>query len=152
MRRSVLFGLLLSSFVFCVPTLAQSHEKKEANLDQSGKPQAVSGGVKTQVSKPLADIYEKALNYLKKADYMIDSADKEAGQIVTSIVVTGGYHQTGTRIYVILIKDSELETTVRVAVTEQKRYKALQTEPWGDPKVNDKESQRISNELKATIQ
>lgn len=152
MRRLFSIGLLFSILVLSHPIFAQSHEKKEANLEQSGKPQAVSGGVKTQVAKPFAEVYEKALNYLKKADYTIDSADRDAGQIITTIVVTGGYRQTGTRIYVVFIKDSDSENTVRVAVTEQKRYKALQTEPWGDPKVNDKESQRISNDINAVMQ
>ena len=153
MRRSLpILAFLTVLLVTVFPLYAQYHEKKEAKLEESGKAQAVSGGAKTQLAKPFAEVYEKTLNYLKKADYTIDSADKEAGQIVTAIVVTGGYRQTGTRVYVVFIKDSDSATTIRVAVTEQKRYKALQTEPWGDPKVNDKESQRISNEIKAAMQ
>ena len=53
--------------------------------------------------------------------------------------------------YVIFIKDSDAATTVRIVVTDPKRKKLLQTERWGDPKVNDSESQRIAGEVKATL-
>lgn len=104
------------------------------------------------MQKPYDEVYDKILTYLKKAEYAIESANKETGQIVTEITIKGGYSQTGTRVYAILIKESNTATTVRIAVSEQKRKKLLQTEPWGDPKVNDKESQRIADEIKATLQ
>jgi hypothetical protein len=54
-------------------------------------------------------------------------------------------------VHAIFIKDSDTVTTVRIVVTDQKRKKLLQTEPWGDPKVNDSESQRIAGEVKAAL-
>ena len=66
-------------------------------------------------------------------------------------MVTGGYSQTGTRVYVTLIKDTEKTTTVKVAVAEQKRKKLLQTEPWGDPKVNSEKSSKLADDIKAAL-
>jgi hypothetical protein len=134
-----------------LPINAQYHEKKEEKLAASAAPQAVVGGVKFAAAKGYDESYEKTLNYLKKADYTIESANKETGQIVTQMTVKGGYTQTGTRIYAIFIKDGDTATTVRIAVTDQKRKKLVQTEPWGDPKVNDKESQRIADEIKTLL-
>jgi len=130
---------------------AQRHQKREAAIEESAKPHGISGGVKFQVSKPVDVVYESALTFLKRADYAIDSADKEAGQIITAMTISGGYSQTGRRVYVILIKDSDTTTTLRVAVTDQKRKKLLQTEPWSDPKVNEKESDKIASDLKGSL-
>ena len=68
------------------------------------------------------------------------------------MTITGGYSQTGTRVQVTLIKDTDTATTVKVAVTEQKWKKLLQTEPWSDPKVNDKESAKTADQIKAALQ
>jgi len=49
------------------------------------------------------------------------------------------------------IKESDTATSIRVAVTQQKRKKALQAEPWGEPKVNADESSKIADELKPAL-
>jgi hypothetical protein len=100
---------------------------------------------------PYDKAYEAILNHLKRHEYTIDSANKETGQIVTAMTISGGYSQTGTRVYVTLIKDSETSTTIRVAVSEQKRKKLLQTEPWGDAKVNSKKSTELADEIKSAL-
>jgi len=149
LRLSLSVGLcLLAAF----PASAQYHEKKLEKLEASGAPQGVAGGVRMNVAKPYDETYEKTLNYLKRNEYAIESAYKETGQIVTEMTVKGGYTQTGTRVYAIFIKETDSSTTIRVAVSEQKRKNLLQTEPWGDAKVNDKESQRIADGLKTTLQ
>jgi hypothetical protein len=135
-----------------LPAIAQYHEKTMERHEASGNIQGIVGGIKISVAKPYDEIYEKTLNYLKKNDYAIESASKETGQIATQMTVKGGYTQTGTRVYAILIKDSDSSTTVRVAVSEQKRKKLLQADPWSDAKVNEKESQRIADELKTSLQ
>lgn len=127
------------------------HEKREAKLEESAKPKSVSGGVTFQVNVSYDKAYEVVLNYLKRQDYTIDSASKETGQIVTAITIAGGYSQTGTRVYVTLIKDNETSTTIKVAVAEQKRKKLLQTEPWGDPKVNSEKSSKLADDIKAAL-
>jgi hypothetical protein len=145
-------AVLVGVSIIAVPVYAQRQERKKAQIEESGKPRSVSGGVKFQVPKPYEEVYDKSLNYLKRADYAIESAGKDTGQIVTEMTIKGGYSQTGTRIYVVLIKDSDATTTVRVAVSEQKRKKLLQIEPWDDPKVSDKESEKIAADLKAALQ
>lgn len=146
------FFFLLQCCLILVPAAhAQRHAKREAAVEESAKPRGISGGVKFQVAKPFDAVYESALNFLKRADYAIDSADKDAGQIVTAMTISGGYSQTGRRVYVIFIKDSDSATTLRVAVTDQKRKKLLQTEPWSDPKVNEKESDKLANDLKGAL-
>lgn len=146
--------LLLTFALLSFQSVAVSqgrHEKREAKLEESAKPKGVSGGVTFQADMSYEKAYDAVLNYLKRQDYTIDSASKETGQLVTAIVVTGGYSQTGTRVYVTLIKDNENSTTIRVAVSEQKRKKLLQTEPWGDPKVNSEKSQKLADEIKAAV-
>jgi len=54
-------------------------------------------------------------------------------------------------VYVTLIKDNETSTTLKVAVSEQKRKKLLQTEPWGDPKVNSEKSSKLAEDIKAAF-
>jgi len=95
--------------------------------------------------------YEAVLNHLKRQGQTIESADKEVGQIITAMDITGGYSQTGTRIQITFIKDSDTQTTVRVAVTKQKRKKALQVEPWSDPKVDEQESSKVAEEIKGAL-
>lgn len=44
-----------------------------------------------------------------------------------------------------------MKTTIRVAVTEQKRYKALTIEPWGEPRINYEKSVKLAKDLKAFL-
>lgn len=159
MRSQVQFPEYFIAFVAVVAMLsglstseAQGrHEKREAKLEESAKPRSITGGTTFQVDVGYDKAYDAVLNYLKKQDYTIDSASKETGQIITAMVVKGGYSQTGTRVYVTLIKENETSTTIKVAVSEQKRKKLLQTEPWGDPKVNADRSSKLADEIKAAL-
>jgi hypothetical protein len=130
----------------------QRSDRKKAEIEESASPRGVSGGIKFQVTKPYEQVYDGILNELKKLDYTIESANKDAGQIVTEMTIKGGYSQTGSRIYAIFIRDSDMATTVRVAMSEQKRKKLLSTEPWSEPKVNETESVRIAEHLRAAFQ
>ncbi|HEY2381428.1 MAG TPA: hypothetical protein VGK48_09655 [Terriglobia bacterium] len=146
----VLIACLL--VLFSISALPQNRkDKKEAQLAESAKPKNVAGGVKFQVQKSYAESYDVLLNWVKRADYTIESADKENGLISTAMTITGGYSQTGTRLMLTLIKDTDTATTVRVVVTDQKRKKLLTTEPWSDPKVNQPETQRVADNLKSTF-
>lgn len=143
--------ILLSGWVVA-PLQAQGRKaRKEARLAESEKPKNVSGGVTFKANQSFEKTYEVVLNHLKREGHTIDSADKDVGQIITAIDIKGGYSQTGTRIQITLIKDSETQTTVRVAVTKQKRKKALQTEPWSDPKVDNDESTTVADAIKAAL-
>lgn len=153
MTVSKRLGTLIITLVsVCTMTaLAQRHERKAEEQADSEKIQNVSGGVTFQQASAMDKTYDDLLNYVKREGLTIDSASKETGQIVTAIDVTGKYHQIGTRVYLTVIKSSETETSVRVAVSEQKRYKALQTEPWSSPKVNAEKSSELSEKIKAAI-
>lgn len=147
---------LLALLVLVVLTqsdlLSQSRrERRNARTAESAQPKNVSGGVTFQQQATFERAYEVILNHLKRKGYTIDSADKDVGQIITAMDIKGGYSQTGTRIQITLIKDNDTETTVRVAVTNQKRKKALQVEPWSDPKVNDEESQKVADDVRAAL-
>ena len=153
MTVSKRLGTLIITLVsVCTMTsFAQRQERKTEEQADSEKIQNVSGGVTFQQASAMEKTYDDLLNYVKREGLTIDSASKETGQIVTAIDVTGKYHQIGTRVYLTVIKSSETETSVRVAVSEQKRYKALQTEPWSSPKVNAEKSSELSEKIKAAI-
>jgi hypothetical protein len=150
MRKLILFLLVLT--LSTSGGSAQSRkEKKAAKVTESAKPKSVPSGIKLPVSKSYADTYDFVLNWIKKADYTIESADRDNGLITTAITVAGGYSQTGSRVMLTLIKESDAMTTVKVVVTEQKRKKLLVTEPWSDPKVNDKETERVAELIKTAL-
>ena len=153
MTVSKRLGTLIITLVsVCTMTaFAQRQERKAEEQADSEKIQNVSGGVTFQQASAMDKTYDDLLNYVKREGLTIGSASKETGQIVTAIDVAGKYHQIGTRVYLTVIKSSETETSVRVAVSEQKRYKALQTEPWSSPKVNAEKSSELSEKIKAAI-
>lgn len=149
-ERNKLFSAVIW-LLFVPAAFGQLHERHAAVVNESSAPTSIRGGVTFEAQSAYATTYEDALNYLKRQDYSIDSASKDTGQIITAMTVKGHWHQTGTRVVVTLIQDSSSSTTVRVAVTEQKRYKALQTEPWGDAKVNEKRSSEFANHLRSAL-
>ena len=148
----IMVSALAAISVLQISSFAQGrHEKREQKIEESTKAKGVSGGVTFQTELPYDKAYDAVLTYLKRQENTIDSASKETGQIVTAMTIKGGYSQTGTRVYVTLIKDNENSTTLRVAVSEQKRKKLVQTEPWGDPKVNTEKSQKLADGIKAAL-
>ncbi|MGB8509853.1 MAG: hypothetical protein WCD76_15840 [Pyrinomonadaceae bacterium] len=132
------------------PAAATARDRQEREVEQS-KVQDSSGSVIIKINQPPDQMYERVLTFLKRRGLMIESASKETGQILTGMTITGGYRQTGTRIQIALIKDGPNTTSIRVSVTEQKRYKALKTEPWGDPKINPQMSGKLADELMAAL-
>src|SRR5258708_5875654 len=145
-------ALALAIFPLCDRAPAQFHEKKEARIAASEKPQNVHGGATFQVSTTYGSVYAAILNHLKREGYSIDSASAETGQITTALEIKGGYRQTGTRIQVTCIKDADTQTTVRVLVTDQHRTKLLQTEPWNGAKANELASSKLADQIKMAIQ
>jgi hypothetical protein len=91
-------------------------------------------------NKEPATVYQQVLIQLQKEGFNVESASRDAGIQTSLVVVKGGYHQTGSYTKISFI-DEGGKTSLRVAVFEVKRYKALKAEPWGEPKVNTKESQ-----------
>ena len=141
--------LIVATLVALQPVIsAESRsERKAREREESEKPKQVSGGELFTIQKKYDDVYDDALTYLKKQGQTIDSASKETGQITTAIAVTGGWKQTGTRIIITVIKEKAEVTSVRAVVTAQKRYKALQVEPWSDPVLEPKASAALREDL-----
>ncbi len=113
-----------------------------------------SNGVTITINGSYDRTFETALNFLKRQGNTIESASREAGQIITQMTNSGGYHQTGRHIQITFIKEGESTSssfTMRVAVLEQKRYKALRTEAWSDARLNAEESNKMADELLATL-
>jgi len=154
MKKTYLFSLMTAALfviVSCASLGGSRHERKLAIAEQSGRATAVLGGETFQTSQPFEKLYEKVVNFLKIKGETIETADQTVGQIITAMTVSGGWRQTGTRTQITLIKENGTTTQVRVVVTEQKRYKLLQTESWGDAKVNQKKSASLAKEIKAYL-
>jgi len=127
------------------------HERKQQQIEESAKANGVSGGTTIQITLSYDKTFDRVLNYLKRNDYTIDIGNRDSGQIVTAMIIKGGYSQTGTRIYVSLIKDSDTSTTMKIAVSEQKRKKLLQTEPWGTAKVDSEATSKLADNIKTAL-
>ena len=130
---------------------AQRHEKKDAAIAESGAVHAISGGTTIQIPGGYDKVFDGLVTYLKRTGYTLDLASRDAGEIATAMEISGGWKQTGRRTVISVIKDSETSTSVRVAITIQTRYKALQTEPWSDPKVDNKASEGAAQKLQAEL-
>ena len=101
-------------------------------------------------SGDLASTYSSVLNEIKKEGLQVAAASQDAG-IKSELVVTGKYRQTGSHVEITFILSNAAQTTVKVAYLEQKRYKALNTEPWSEPKVNEQQSKAETDKLKTAL-
>jgi len=130
------------------------HAKIEARKKAAEKPQAIAGGVRFQVLQSFDEAYGKLVGWVNREDYTIDSAEtrKEIGQIVAAVAQTkGGYTQSGSRLRITVIKDDETTSTIKVIVEDLTRKKLLAAEPWGDPKLNEEESQPVADKVKKAL-
>jgi len=130
---------------------ASRADRKNQEITDSSKPVAVKGGSSFVVPSAFNGTFETVARALKKADESVVVADREAGLIATDITVTGGWRQTGTRTVVSLIKESDAETTVKVTATIQKRFKALQVEPWSAPVLDKEKTASVAAALQTAI-
>jgi hypothetical protein len=140
----VAMAVLTSNTMF-----AQAHDRREAAIASSSEARSLPGGSQFTLSMPSDKAFTAVVNYLNAGgQYSVDTTNRDAGLIATTMNITGGWKQTGTRVVITIISSSATESIIRVAVTTQQRYKAAQTEPWNDPKVDAK----ASADLMATIQ
>lgn len=100
-----------------------------------------------QRGESLDATYKSVLNEVKKEGFDIESSSAEAG-IKTELVISGHYHQIGSRVDIQFVKNEETKTSIKVSVLEQTRYEALKTEPWSDPKLNADQSAALASRLK----
>ena len=154
--------IVVATMALCVTitgstTQAQTRkEKKEARLADSEKPRDVPGGTSFVAKMPADKAFDAAVKHFQINDVALDeSSKKELGQLTTAIriVDVGGLRNNnrGYRTYVTFIRNDDSTTTVKVKVTEQKRTKHLQAEPWTEPKVLEKETVEIADKLKAAM-
>jgi hypothetical protein len=130
---------------------AQQHERDAQKVAESGQVQSVSGGTTFEVAGAYDNVFDAIVNNLKRNGLTLDSASRDAGQIATAMEITGGWKQTGKRTIISIMKDSADKTSVRVAISVQTRYKGLQTEPWGDAKVDSKASAASAAKIQSDL-
>lgn len=92
--------------------------------------------------------------FLKKRDFVIDSASKDIGQILTAVREAGGWKGTRSWVQVTLLKDDATHTTVKVGIVNQDRNRGVMANrgEYHEPKLNTEESQKFADELKAALQ
>jgi hypothetical protein len=146
-RAFILASALAAASLSLEPAHPQFEQRKQGELEQSAQVTSPAAGVTFQASVSYENCFDAVNNLLKRAGHEIETANKDVGSIVTAMEITGKYTQTGTRVHVTLIKDSDTRTSVRVAVTAQKLKKLLATEPWSNPKVGDSQSSKIAGDL-----
>lgn len=128
-------------------------EKKEARIAESEKPRNIPGGQTFSVKMPSDKAFDVAVKYFQRHDVALDeSSNKDLGQLITAmqIVDVGGFRNNnrGYRTYVTFIREDDFTTTVKLKVTEQKRTKHLQAEPWTDPKILEDKTTETADQLK----
>lgn len=146
-----LLAAVLVAALFTSPAFAGFHSDRMQAIADSSKPVAVPGGVAFDVPQGYDATFRSVVTALKKENKEIAEAKKDAGTIATEIVVSGHWRQTGVRTVVSLIDGGAHQTTVKVSVTMQKRYKALQTEPWSEPKLDKKATEAEGAALKTAL-
>jgi len=146
-RAAISASAFVAATLSLQPAMAQRHERKLAQLEQSAQATLDAGVVTFQSPLHYDKCFDAVSDYLKGYRCEIESGTKETGASVTAMEITGKYTQTGTRIPVTLIKNSETRTSVRVAVAVQKRKKLLQTEPCSEPKLDDTPSRKAAADI-----
>lgn len=137
--------------VIPVTTTCQAHQRRMAAVETSAEPHAVAGGQQFTIQAPADKVFAAVVKQLNLSGRVVNTANKDSGVIATSMEISGGWRQTGKRWIITVDSVSDTETIVRVAATVQKRYKALQVEPWSDPKVDDKATAAAVAELQPAI-
>ena len=146
MRRDILIIAMAMAQVMSAQAQSRS-ERREQAIRESEKPKDLKGGTKVSIKLAYVKAYDTVLNALKRADYTIETASQEVGQIVTTLVVEGGWRQKGRRVIVTLVKEKDGTSTLKCVATLQTRFKALQTEPWGEPSLDEDETRKVAGLL-----
>ncbi|GAC1699894.1 MAG: hypothetical protein NVS9B4_00190 [Candidatus Acidiferrum sp.] len=112
----------------------------------------VAGGQSFTVPLAINAAFERVLNGLKRDGESIEEADPVIGRIATALRIEGSWTQTGRRLVVVFIKDSEHETTVRVCATTQSRHQLRgMVKPWSTPRLDGEGSERGAALVKAMV-
>jgi hypothetical protein len=138
--------------LIAAPAFSQFHQRHADAVSESSEVHPVPGGKRFSVPYSSDKAFAAIVKYLNSSDrYIVESANRDAGLIATGMEIKGKWRQTGTRVVITVVSDSTSSAIVRVAVTEQKRFKALQAEPWSDPKVDEKASAALAAEIEHAL-
>ena len=149
--KSLFFSVLALAALLPTHLNAQLHDRIAQRAAASGQVQYANGGTSIELAASYDVAYSTLIDYLNKGGATVEDANKEIGHVATALEISGGYHQTGKRMTFTILKTAPEKTTIRVAVTTQKRYKALSTDSWSDPKVDDKASSEYADKLKSDL-
>ena len=69
---------LAAAIVFVPPSMAQRHERKAAQMEESAEARPASGGVTFEIALPLVQCLDTVLNTLKRNGHEVESASKDA--------------------------------------------------------------------------
>jgi hypothetical protein len=161
-RKALTVGVfaLASALVGTVSLRAQGlHDKIAARKAEAERPKGVKDAVEIKVSKSYQETYDDVLNWIKRSDdFAADFANsnKDNGIVTSTIetIDTGalGWKKTGRRLTVELIKESDTETTLKVAVVNLQRIGA---DSWSnkpqDIKLNVAQTQAVVERMKASL-
>jgi hypothetical protein len=154
-RLSALIFAMLMLVGIASAAVGQSRAEQRHQREQEAlAPKSVGGGETFQVSVPYDKTYDQVLNFLKRQDYLIESANRETGQIITALSgKKGWWKQTRTGIQITLFKDNDRLTTVKVAVLEYQRKRGVFAKPgdWHAPKVNVEETAKLVEQVQAIL-
>lgn len=164
MKLTTYSHMKTTKFILCTATIlaiaavsssfaGDFHDKLEKRKAEAAK-QVPPPSVAQSFLAPMTydKVYDETLTFLKKNDYVIESANKETGQITTVITQeTTSWKQTGSRVTVTLIKEGDKSTAIKLVVSDHTRYKALVTEPWGNPKVNAEKTSVVIAKIKPIL-
>jgi hypothetical protein len=160
-RKSFFTGLfgafsiaLLAITSFAIPATArgQAHDRHlQANPESAVFP-TVDGGSTVQVSLPYDTAFASAVTYLNKNGMTVEKTDKDGGFIATSAKITGHGTQTMQVVLVTVIKSADGKgSSLRIASVTKTRKNYLQADPWGDPKIDDKQSATLAKQMQDAI-
>ena len=147
----LLFVLVLVAFA---PTAFTQglHDKIVARKEAAEKVTPASGWVELKVDRPYDETFDFVRTWLQKQEFKIESADRDAGNIMTPIEQTEkkllGFSKAGTRIAVSLIKENASQTTIKIVVAN---YSKKGADPWSNPKANNEDTKKVSEQLHADI-
>jgi tetratricopeptide (TPR) repeat protein len=94
--------------------------------------------------------YAYAMSFLAQQGYVIEVADRETGRLKTKLV-TDPSGKTGRRLSIVFARKG-MTTHINVAVLEQPRVSEGSPESWGESRVDERESKRLSEKLRSALE
>ncbi len=142
-KHIMVSAILLILFFSSVSVFAQKNQEE--------KTKAVFGDETFVSNLAFEKIFDKVVEYLKIQGETIETADKNIGQIITALDVSGSvwFTQTNKKIQITLIKQNEQNTLIRVWVTENH----VGLVAWQfEVKINKEKSKNLAQSIKKFLE